>query len=179
MFTGGKSPYFPIAKRNQVIEFCGINSQTVYDCRRYLNEMVNRYDLCVIRDIPSNCRADQIDRMDTIMEISDEQLQVYNCQCNREPSQQRVGCFGQVQNSLKKSGQGWIGGAQRLCLNHKLAGSALLLRLLRDIVRIVVFGTLRMISAEAVAKDETILHLHCTWSAEKEAAGCLPLGGSR
>ena len=49
----------------------------MYDCCRCLNEMANRYDVCITwvpghRDIAGNCRADDLARKSTTIELSDE-----------------------------------------------------------------------------------------------------------
>ena len=54
-----------------------INSKTVYDCCRYLNAMTNRCQVCITRvprhrDIPDNCRADDLAKRGTTIELSDE-----------------------------------------------------------------------------------------------------------
>ena len=68
-----------------------LNPKTVYDCRRYRNEMAKRYDVCITW-IPGNCRAYQL-----AIELSNEfstlgdpfvYLQSYNWQCNRRLCQE-------------------------------------------------------------------------------------------
>ena len=54
-----------------------IKFKTMYDCAKYLNEMANRYEVCITwalghRDIPGNCRANDLARRDMTIELSDE-----------------------------------------------------------------------------------------------------------
>ena len=54
-----------------------INSRTVYDCRRCLNEMVKQYEVCITwvpghRDISGNCRANDLARRGTTITLFNE-----------------------------------------------------------------------------------------------------------
>ena len=81
-----------------------INFKTVYDCRRRLNEMANRYDVCntrvpKYRDIPGNNRADELAEgagtsNSPMNSLHWGFLRAYNCQCNRGSRQQCLGNFG-------------------------------------------------------------------------------------
>ena len=54
-----------------------INSRILYDCRICLNEVANRYDVCITwvsghRKISDNCRTDRLTRRDTTIELFHE-----------------------------------------------------------------------------------------------------------
>ena len=53
------------------------NSKTVYGCRRYINEIAERYDIHIVwvpghSGIPGNCWADELVRRVMTIELSDE-----------------------------------------------------------------------------------------------------------
>ena len=59
------------------LEATSLNSQTALDCRRSLNEMAQQFNIHLIwvpghRDIPGNCKADELARMGTTLQILDE-----------------------------------------------------------------------------------------------------------
>ena len=54
-----------------------MNSKTVYGCRRFLNEIAEQYDIHIVwvlghSGIPGNCRADELARRGTTIELFDE-----------------------------------------------------------------------------------------------------------
>ena len=65
--------FFDSQAANKALNSSVINCKTVYDSRRSLNEMANRYDVSITwvpghRDIPGNCRTDDFARRFTTIE---------------------------------------------------------------------------------------------------------------
>ena len=88
----------------------------VYDCRRCLNEMANRYDDCITwvpehRDSHGNYGVDELARSGTIIELSDEfsTLGIPLSTCELIIDNAIVDLVNSFRQGRKKSGQGWIG----------------------------------------------------------------------